>query len=594
MEKIRLTIDEREIETEKGKTVLQAALEGGIYIPHLCYHPSLSVVGACRLCIVEIEGVEGLPSSCTTSAEDGMVIKTKSPRIDDMRRLAMELILSRHPAECTSCSQYLNCELQSVKQFIAGSEELSVRKHPKQIATNYENPLFVHDFNRCILCGRCVRACNDLRGVGVLQFIQKGKETHIGTAYERSLIEANCRFCGACVAVCPTGALRDKEDLMEGKSRREGILPCKFSCPLEVDVPRYVRLISEGKFDESYAVVREKLPLPSICSYVCLSFCEGECRRGEVNDPIGIRELKRFVSEHHSDLWKKDINPPEPTGKKVAVLGAGPAGLTAAYYLARKGHEITVFEQANLAGGLLRYAISRKRLPKKALEEDIREIMEAGVEIKLNVKDTKLDRLLEEEGFDAVLLAIGSTFSGPATYWLREEEIELTSQGNIEVDSFDFSTSREGVFACGDAALGTISEDFIRFAKSDDYFEDFFESMTDGMVSNKGDSLRSATRAIGSGRKAAEFIDQYLDGDGDLTETFLPPDKEQGPYLGRQEGFAAMERIAPVYRKQVPQYAGLDLAEPAINEEEAVDEAKRCLKCDLRMKIKPVKFWGDY
>ncbi len=573
--------------------MLEAALEGGIYIPHLCYHPNLTPVGACRLCLIEIEGMEGLLSSCTTPAVDGMVVKTKSPEIENMRRLAMELILSRHPADCTACSQYLNCELQSVKQYIGGSEQLRVRRRPKPIPINSDNPLFVHDYTRCILCGRCVRACHELRGVGVLSFIQKGKEIHIGTAFDHSLAEANCRFCGACVAVCPTGSLRDKEELMEGKSRRLALVPCKFSCPLEVDVPRYVRLVSEGKFDESYAVVREKLPLPSICSYVCLSYCEGACRRGEVNEPVGIRELKRFVSEKHTDLWKKGLTPPEATGKKVAVLGSGPAGLTAAYYLARKGHEVTIYEQAPLAGGMLRQTISRKRLPKEALEDDIQEILNAGVNLKLNAGDVRISWLFDN-GFDAVFLAVGSTFIGTSALWLKEEDIELTPLGNIEVDSYDMSTSRQGVFAGGDATLGAISEDFISYARSGDDYADFFEVLVDGLASNRGDSSRSATWAIASGKKAAEAIDQYLGGDGDLTESFLPPEEEPSQVLGRREGFASMERLAAAYQSLVPQYAGLRQAEPLFDEETAMDEATRCLKCDLRLKIKPLKFWGDY
>jgi len=593
LDTIKLNINGREVETKNGKTVLEAALEGGIYIPHLCHHPNLTPVGVCRLCVVEIEGTEGLSTSCMTPAAEGMVVKTKTPQIDQMRLLAMELMLSRHPADCSTCSQYLNCELQSVKQYIGTSEELSVRRRLKPFATNTSNPLFVHDFVRCILCGRCVRACHDLRGVGVLSFIMKGKDTYVGTAFDRLLIDAGCRFCGACVEVCPTGALRDKEELTKGKSRRAARLPCKYSCPLEVDVPRYVRLIAEGKFDEAYAVVREQLPLPSICSYICLSYCEKECRRGEVNEPVGIRELKRFVSEQHSDLWKRNLGPPEPTWKRVAILGSGPAGLTAAYYLARKGHEVTIFEQAPLAGGLLRKAISRKRLPKKALDDDIQEILKAGVTLKLNAGDVRISQLFNEK-FDAVLLAIGSTFSGPSAYWLKDEGIDLTPQGNIQVDTYNMSASREGVFATGDAILGAISEDFIRYAMSDDNSEDLFELLVDRMVSNRGDSFRSATQAIASGKKAAEAIDQYLGGNGDLTESFLPAEEEPSHYLGRQDGFAGLRRLAEAFHTPVPQYAGLSQAEPPLEREAATNEAKRCLRCDLRLKIKPVKFWGDY
>jgi thioredoxin reductase len=594
LDKFTLNIDGKEITTTEGKSVLEASLEGGIYIPHMCFHEDLSPVGACRLCLVEIEGVEGVKASCSTKAEKGMVVKTKSEHLDKLRHLAMELIIARHPAECTGCPKYLNCELQSNKQFIGGSEEVRVRKRIKPIAPNSQNPLITHDFTRCILCGRCVRACHEMRGVGVVSLLQKGKDTYIGAAYDRLLIDADCRFCGACVAVCPTGSIRDDDKLMEGKNKRKALLPCKNYCPVNIDVPRYVRLISEGKYDESYAVVRESLPLPSICSYICLSFCENDCRRGQVNDPVGIRELKRFVSERHSDLWKKDLKKPEPTGKRVAILGSGPSGLTAAYYLARKGHGVTIFEQDAQVGGMLRHAISRKRLPKAAIEDDIKEIIDAGVEIKLNSGDKKIDQLFEE-GFDAVLLAIGTTFSGPPALKFKDEDINVTPMGGIEVDTYNMSTSRNGVFVAGDAAVKGITEDFIRHTKSEDYYDDFHESLIEGMVANRGDSYRSATIAISSGKKAAEAIDQFLGGDGDLTEAFIPPDAAQSKVIGRQKGFSRLQRRASSFQPPVPQYAGMNHADDEpLCEEDAINEAKRCLKCNLRLTITPPKFWTEY
>ena len=187
---ITLTIDGREVETKKGRTVLEAALEAGIYIPHLCHHPDLTPVGACGLCLVEIDGWSGLPRSCTTAVEDGMRVKTKTHPVDRMRRLAMELLLAGHPPECSVCSQYLNCELQSVKQYIGTSEELRVRRRSKPFPVNTGNPLFVHDPGRCILCGRCMRACHDLRGVAVLSFMKKGKEPYVGTSPGSSLADA--------------------------------------------------------------------------------------------------------------------------------------------------------------------------------------------------------------------------------------------------------------------------------------------------------------------------------------------------------------------------------------------------------------------
>ncbi len=327
LETIRLNIDGKEVETEKDKSVLESALEAGIHIPHLCHHPDLRPIGACRLCLVEVEGTEGLPTSCTTPAVNGMVVRTKSDHLDQMRRLAMELLLADHPENCTSCSQYLNCELQSVKQYVGISEKLRVKRRRKSIPTNTSNPLFVQDLTRCIFCGRCVRACNELRGVGVLQFIGKGGETRVGVPEDKSLAEAECRFCGACVEVCPTGTMRDKEELMEGKKRRHALVPCKYTCPVEIDVPRYVRLVHEKKYSEATAVIREKVPFPKVLGYVCNHPCESVCPRNEVNAAISIRDLKRFAAERDKErFWEKSARKEPPTDKRVAVIGSGPAG----------------------------------------------------------------------------------------------------------------------------------------------------------------------------------------------------------------------------------------------------------------------------
>ena len=133
METIRLTIDDKEIETQENKTILEAALEEGIYIPHLCHHPDLKPVGTCGICVVEVEGVDEPSVSCTTPAVTGMVIQTKTPRIEQARQEAMEKLLINHPPECTECSQYLNCELQSVKQYIGITEDLTAKTQFKPI-----------------------------------------------------------------------------------------------------------------------------------------------------------------------------------------------------------------------------------------------------------------------------------------------------------------------------------------------------------------------------------------------------------------------------------------------------------------------------
>ncbi|UCD09244.1 MAG: (2Fe-2S)-binding protein, partial [Dehalococcoidales bacterium] len=284
---VKINIDGRDIDALTGTTVLQAALDSRIYIPHLCYHPDLEPIGACRLCIVEIEGEEGLPTSCSTPVLDGMIIRTNSEKITQRRRLAMELLLAGHPQDCETCNKYLNCELQVLKQYII-KDDLSVRLRTKLLPITRSNPLFLHEPDKCVVCGRCVRACQDLREVGVLFYIKRDRETYTGTGADLPLADAGCRFCGACAEVCPTGSIQDKEAAGTGRKRRAALIPCRYTCPAEIDVPRYIRFIREGDYSAADAVIREKVPFPEVLGYVCNTPCEDVCRRGEVNEAMSI------------------------------------------------------------------------------------------------------------------------------------------------------------------------------------------------------------------------------------------------------------------------------------------------------------------
>ena len=404
---ITLNIDGQEVVTEKGKTVLAAALDAGIYIPNLCHHPDLKPIGACRLCVVEIEGIQDLTTSCTTPAEAGMVVKIKSAKVDKVRRLAAELLLSVHPSECSTCPKYGQCEFQSIMQFL-GVSDARLRKRFKAIPVNTSNPFFLHDLSRCVLCGRCVRACRELRGVQVLNYEKKNCETRIGTGQNLPLADAGCRFCGACVEVCPTGTLRYKDGLLlPGLLRDEALVPCRATCPAGIDIPRYIRLIRENRPADAAAVIREKVPFPLVLGYICNHLCETTCGRNEVNEAVSIRELKRFAAEHDDGRWKESAKQAPPTGKRVAVVGSGPAGLTAAFYLAKQGHAVTVFEALPTPGGMLRFGIPEYRLPSDVIADEIKEIEAAGVEIRSNSRVESADRLLAE-GYSAVLIAIGA------------------------------------------------------------------------------------------------------------------------------------------------------------------------------------------
>jgi formate dehydrogenase (NADP+) beta subunit len=157
METITLTIDGHDVETVAGRSILEAALEAGIYIPNLCYHPDLKPISACRMCVVEIGGHPDVATACNTPAEAGMVVKTRTARVDQIRRLATELLLSVHPPDCSTCPKYGKCEFQSLTQFL-GVNGGRLRKRFKPMPVVTTNPLFLQDRSRCVLCGRCVRA----------------------------------------------------------------------------------------------------------------------------------------------------------------------------------------------------------------------------------------------------------------------------------------------------------------------------------------------------------------------------------------------------------------------------------------------------
>jgi NADPH-dependent glutamate synthase beta subunit-like oxidoreductase len=179
---------------------------------------------------------------------------------------------------------------------------------------------------------------------------------------------------------------------------------CGEACPAGIDIPRYVRLIGEGKFAESLAVIKQAMPFPGILGRVCFAPCEDNCRQAKQEEPIAIRMLKRFVYDHATYEEKK---PAKQTGKRVAIIGSGPAGLTAAYYLAKMGHEVTIFEALPQAGGMMRAGIPLYRLPRKILDDEINMVKNLGVEIKINTRVESLDKLFKD-GYQAILVATGA------------------------------------------------------------------------------------------------------------------------------------------------------------------------------------------
>lgn len=699
---VNIRIDGKEIEAKPGTSVLHAALGAGIYIPHLCDHPDLRPVGGCRLCLVEIKDVSGYPASCTTTVFEGMEVTSKTEPILNLRRLALELLLADHPEECSTCTKYLNCELQSLKQYLGISEHLSVRRRPKFIPPDLSHPLFNYDFARCVNCGRCVRACNELRGAEVLSFVKWGEENCAGIPVGKTWEEAGCRFCGACVEVCPTGAIMDKPELVQGRRRRDALVPCRANCPAEIDTARYVRFLSEGKYSESAAVIREKVPLPLVLGYVCSHPCESVCRRALVNSPISLRNLKRFAIENdRQEIWRKNARHETPTGKRVAVVGSGPAGLTAAYYLAKLGYEVVIFEALSEPGGMLRYGIPEYRLPREIIAREVEEVLNLGVEIRTNTRVESLESLIDDDDFDAVVVAVGAhkgtklpipgndlTGVLDAVGFLRNvnlgtpdklgKKLVIVGGGNVAFDCARVARRlgveeihvaciepRDGMLAspeeideaieegiviraskgfvrvlgengsvsgleCRDVASFSFDEgrlqvqyvpgsehvlsaDTLIFAigQRPEIPEDFdLETTSRGLVEideysletnlegvfAAGDAVFGTTsviKAIASARKTASAVDKFLGGNGNIDEVLAPPVEWQ-PFIGKANGSSAEPRHELHRIEAADRVKSFRLVECGFPEPEALAEASRCLNCNLRLQITPVRFWGDY
>ena len=215
MEKlITLTIDNHEISVPEGTTILQAARQIGIDIPTLCFLKEINEVGDCRMCIVEVEGRRGFATSCIQKVEEGMVVHTNTPSVNEARKVVLDLILSNHHRECLTCIRDGNCELQNLaKKFNVREIEFEGKKIDYEI--DELSPSIVRDTNKCILCRRCIAACKNVQKIGAIDCINRGFESCISTVDNKSLNDVNCTFCGQCIQACPTGALHEKETINE-------------------------------------------------------------------------------------------------------------------------------------------------------------------------------------------------------------------------------------------------------------------------------------------------------------------------------------------------------------------------------------------
>jgi formate dehydrogenase alpha subunit len=628
---ITLNIDGKDVKARQGQTILEAARCSGIYIPSLCYYPGLKPLShvmpdeACQLCVVEANG--NIVLSCVTPGSKRMVVKTKTPKLQDLRQKKLLAILARQPTDI--CFEKRECELQKAIDY-SGLKDMPVHI-PRSLPPLEDNPFFGRDSNFCILCNRCLRVCDEIRGLGVI----------------------------------------------------EPAFPCQLACPAGIDIPRYIRLIARGRPSAALAVIREKVPFPAVLGRVCAAPCQEECRRGQdVDKALHIRMLKRFAADNGDDSWKKQAKVLPSTGKRVAVVGAGPAGLTCAYYLAKLEHKVTVFEALPEPGGMMRVGIPEYRLPRNILRDEIREIEMAGVEIKLNARVESLDSLFKQ-GYQAIFLAIGAhkemklgvegedlpgvigcveflrrfnlgdkvkvgnqvgvigggnvaIDSARAALRLgakrvtifyrrtknempaQQEEVEqaleegieiiflvapskiFKTNGNLKLELIrmelgepDSSGRRRPVPIKGSEFTAGLDTLIAAIGEQPDVPVDFQVEVGRGNIVKANEDLSTSRdgvfaggdcesgpalviNAIAAGRKAAQAIDRYLGGRGDITE-YLVPAEEAMEWLEEVptgEKLATISYLAPQTRIE-----NLSEVEQGMTWETAVAEAQRCLQC---------------
>lgn len=224
-------IDGLQCKAQQGQTIMEVALQNGIEIPHLCYDKHLSIVGACRMCLVEVEGSNKLVTSCSTPVVDEMKVTTESPKLREVRRMIIDLLLSDHPLDCLTCEANGKCELQKLAYEYDITESSFGTKREPRFKIQSENPFIEVDPDKCILCGKCVRVDNEVQACGAINISNRGYNAKVSTPFDQGLggEYSSCVFCGQCVEICPTGALTFKP--AKGKGRDYEFSKVVTTCP---------------------------------------------------------------------------------------------------------------------------------------------------------------------------------------------------------------------------------------------------------------------------------------------------------------------------------------------------------------------------
>ncbi|MCZ8074172.1 MAG: formate dehydrogenase subunit alpha [Paucibacter sp.] len=267
-EEVTLEIDGFPVTVPKGTSLMRAAVDAGIKVPKLCATDSLEPFGSCRLCLVEVEGRKGFPASCTTPAEAGMKVKTQTPKLQDLRKGVMELYISDHPLDCLTCSANGNCELQDMAG-VTGLRNVrygvgaAAGAHHCDSKKDESNPYFTYDPSKCIVCNRCVRACEETQGTFALTISGRGFESRVSPGQDQPFMESECVSCGACVEACPTATLQEKSVIWLGQPEHSVITTCAYcgvGCGFKAEMKgtQVVRMVpwKDGKANEGHSCVK--------------------------------------------------------------------------------------------------------------------------------------------------------------------------------------------------------------------------------------------------------------------------------------------------------------------------------------------------
>ncbi|MCK5176149.1 MAG: molybdopterin-dependent oxidoreductase, partial [Candidatus Aenigmarchaeota archaeon] len=286
-EQITIYIDNKKIEAQKGENLLAAALRNGINIPNLCYHKDISSTGACRLCVVKVEGMRGLSASCTVNVADGMKVTAFDEELEQIRKTTLEMLLSNHNDDCINCESDGKCELQDLAfRYNLGRSERTLESlvENTEYYEDFSSPVLDYDASKCIQCERCVKACYEMQGKGVLSLASRGIHSHIAAGWKDWKL-SECDGCGQCVQACPTGALTIKplSDLRvrEKDIEKKVITTCPYcgvGCQLEVstvedkivmvkgadEIPNFTKTCVKGRFGLDFVNRPERLKKPLI------------------------------------------------------------------------------------------------------------------------------------------------------------------------------------------------------------------------------------------------------------------------------------------------------------------------------------------